>query len=755
MENANSKTVELSDLFKPIRRNIGTIVILFITIVGTVSFFTATAEKVFESSAVLSIQEAVRTQNQLVEVPSVLYQKYIVQNQVAVLESRSLASRVVKDLMKSEYSDSLQILGNRKRKSKIPSFLKKIIGGASDSKKESPPSFQKIVRRFKKATSVSFGQETNIIELKARSNDPWEAAFIVNTWVKAYQDYNRSDTRDEVTQTRNFLEKKLKEYEKKLTQSEQALAKYQRENKVVSLPDESQQIVTQLANFQSSYNSTITELQSVKQKLDYLRSQLDESKKNLVKDMANISNPVLSELQQNMAELVSKRAAFEAQLIGAGIEPSKNSKIKEMDSRIQGIRQRIIKETKKLVENGLDNMNPLDKSESLITKILELETDFKALRAKANSQKEIVDTYTKQLELLPDKKLRLAKLERNVQVNNKIYFMLREKAEEARIRQAGQVSIARVVDFAQPPSKAVSPRPMLNLFFSMFFSLLLGIGVAYAREYFEDSIKEADDVESLGMNVLGSIPMAKGDRPRLWRKKKRSEWGITRARQILPYFLIQQDSYSPIAESYKSLRTTLFAIDQQKRKTVLLTSPGPAEGKSTTVANLAITIAQRGVKTLLVDSDLRRPVLDILFMGSHKRVGLTNFLKGENTIQKLVRPTTVHGLDLMPAGMSIKDAAELLSSKRMVSFIREAQNLYDMVIFDSPPVLPVSDASILSSMVDGIIVVMRAHKTTRDSVKETLSILNSVGANVLGGIITGTERRKYYRYHDYYNNPQT
>ena len=722
---------------------------------GTVIFFTVTAEKVYEASAVLSIQEAVRTQNQLVEVPSVLYQKYIVQNQVAVLESRSLAGRVIKDLMNSEYSDSLKILGRIKNRSASAFFRKIFNKRAGKSRKNSLPSFDKKISRFRKATTVSYGQETNIIKLKARSNVPWEAAFIVNTWLKAYQDYNRSDTKDEVTQTRNFLEKKLKEYERKLTQSEQSLAKYQRKNKVVSLPDESKQIVTQLANFQSSYNSTITELQSIKQKLAYLNSQLDESKKNLVKDMANISNPVLGELQKDMAELVSKRAAFEAQLIGAGIEPSTNSKMKEMDSRIQGIRRRIIKETKKLVENGLNNMNPLGKSENLITKILELETDYKALSAKASSQKKIVDTYTAQLEMLPDKKLQLAKLERNVQVNNKIYFMLREKAEEARIRQAGQISIARIVDLANPPSKPVSPRPMLNLFFSIFFSLLLGIGVAYAREYFEDSVKGPDDAEYLGMKVIGTIPVAKSDKRKLLRKKKNREWGITRARQILPYFLIQQDSYSPIAESYKSLRTKLFAVEGEKRRTILLTSPGPAEGKSTTVANLAITVAQKGVKTLLVDSDLRRPVLDILFMGSHKRLGLANYLKGEESIQKLVRPTTVRGLDLMPASMSVKDAAELLSSRNMVKFIHAAQNMYDMVIFDSPPILPVSDATILSSLVDGIILVMRAHRTTRDSVKESLSILNSVGANILGGIITGTERRKYYKYHGYYNGPHT
>ena len=327
--------------------------------------------------------------------------------------------------------------------------------------------------------------------------------------------------------------------------------------------------------------------------------------------------------------------------------------------------------------------------------------------------------------------------------------MLREKAEEARIKQAGQVSIARVVDLAQPSNDPISPRPLVNFVVSLFFSLLLGFGIAYAKEFFEDTVRGQDDIDRLGLKLLGSIPAAKSEKGIF--KKKDDDWGITRARQILPYFLVQQDSYSPIAESYKSLRTTLFAIEKQNRRSILLTSPGPSEGKSTTVANLAITIAQKGVKTLLVDSDLRRPVLDILFLGSHKQVGLSNYLNGGTSIKDMVRPTTVHGLDLMPAGVAVKNAAEILSSRQMVKFIQEAEKEYSIVILDSPPVLPVSDASILASIVDGVVLILRTDKTTRQSIKESVTTLNSVNANIMGCVLTGTEKRKYYRYHDYYS----
>ena len=748
----NITPINLRELIRPLYRSRWLILISFVSVVGTVAFLTLTSKPVYEASAILSIREGAGLQGDLFGVPNVLLQKYRIKNEVAVLKSRKLAASVIKKLEQSSYKDSLSILGNCPQTT--PSLREKIFAFLKKKKKSvKKPSFPELIEKFRGQTKVSYGRDTDIIELKGRAPSPWEAAYIVNTWVTAYQDYNLSDTRGEVVQTKNFLKTKLQEIEKKLAISEQRLANYKKQKKVVSLSTETEQLVVQLSSFESLYNKTKTDQESVEKQLAYLKSRLDENKKSLVEDMVKLSNPVLEQLQKNMAKLEAEKAAYEAQLIGAGYTSKGDVKLAQMENRLSGIKKKIVEETKKLVKSDLSGINPLGQSENLITQILELKTTRESLNAKLSALKSIINDYTQKLEALPDKSLELARLERDVQVNTKIYVMLREKYEEARIKEAGQISIVRVVDMAEPPVSPVSPKVYLNLFLGVFFGLLLGIAVAYGREYFEDSIKKKEDLEEMGLRVLGTIPAIKKDKLPAPSRKHQKNWNIIRAKEVFPYLITHKKSYSTISEAYRAIRTSIYFSNrlQKRKKTILLTSPGPWEGKSTTTANLAITMAQKGLKTLLVDSDLRRPILDVLFTGSHRKVGLTNYLAREINWQEAVRETTVNGLYLIPAGVGVKNASEILSSKLMWSFIEEVKKEYGIVLFDSPPLLPVTDGAVLAALVDGVILIAKMGKTSRDGIKRSIDILKDVNAKIIGTVLTGVRGPDYYGYKDYYN----
>jgi len=748
----NLNPINLREIIWPLRRSWGLILISFFSVVLTVTFLTLTSKPVYEASAILSIREGQGLQGDLFGVPNALLQKYRIKNEVAVLKSRKLAASVIRKLEESTYKDSLSILGNSLQST--PSLRNKIFSLLKRKNKSlKKPSFQKLVEKFRGRTKVSYGRDTNIIELKARASSPWEAACIVNAWVNAYQDYNLTDTRGEVVQTKNFLKAKLQEVEKKLAISEERLAEYKKQKKVVSLSTETEQLVVQLSSFESLYNKTKTDRESVEKQLNYLKSRLDENKKNLVEDMVKLSNPVLEQLQKSMAKLEAEKAAYEAQLIGAGYTSKEDVKLVQMENRLSGIKKKIVEETKKLVQSDLSSINPLGQSENLITQILELKTTRESLNAKLKALKSIINDYNRKLETLPDKSLELARLERDVQVNTKIYVMLREKYEEARIKEAGQISIVRVVDMAEPPVSPVSPKVYLNLFLGAFFGLLLGIAFAYGREYFEDSIKKKEDLEEMGLRVLGTIPSIKKDKLPISPRKHQKNWNIIRAKEVFPYLITHKKSYSTISEAYRAIRTSIYFSNRspKRKKTILLTSPGPWEGKSTTTANLAITMAQKGLKTLLVDSDLRRPILDVLFTGSHRKVGLTNYLAREINWREAVRETTVNGLYLIPAGVGVKNASEILSSKLMWSFIEEIKKEYGIVFFDSPPLLPVTDAAVLAALVDGVILITKIGKTSREGIKRSMDILRDVRAKILGTVLTGVRGPDYYGYKDYYN----
>ncbi len=723
------------------------------SVVVTVGFFTFTSERIYEASATLSIRQGGDLHGQLFNIPSVFHQKYLVENQVAALESHSLAVDVVRKLQESTYKDSLHILGNGPLR-KVPSIREKLFSRLvkRDSVKKKP-SFQGQVNGLISTTKVSYSRDSDIIELKGRAPSPWEAAYIVNTWVEAYQNYNRSDTQGEVRQTKRFLETKLKEMERKLALSEEGLTEYQKREKVISLPNETEQLVAQLASFESLYNQTKTELEAVENKLSYLKNQLDESKKNLVEDMAKLSSPSIKQLQETMADLVARKAAFEAQLLGEGYQVEGNPQLDQMENRLNGIKEKIVEETRKLITRDLTNINPLDHSESLLTQILEMETTQASLQAKRGTLKSIVDEYTWKLETLPDKSLGLARMERDIQVNSKLYVMLREKYEETRIREAGQEGIIRVVDLAELPTKAILPRTRLNILLGLFFGILLSVGLAFGREYFENSVRSEDDLREMDLHVIGGVPCIKKGKFNSSRGSKQKEWHVSRARGIFPYLLTHQNGNSTVAEAYRAIRTSIyFSAHQKQWKTILLTSPGPGDGKSTTAANVAITMAQKGVKTLLVDSDLRRPVLDILFIGVNRKIGLTNYLGREVEWKEAVRETTVEGLHLLTAGIAVKNASEILSSKTMLSLIEEMKREYGIVIFDSPPLLPVTDATVLASVVDGVVLVVRAEKTSKEGVKRSIDLLRSVGAKVLGAVLTGVHSPDLYEYRDYYSH---
>jgi capsular exopolysaccharide synthesis family protein len=217
--------------------------------------------------------------------------------------------------------------------------------------------------------------------------------------------------------------------------------------------------------------------------------------------------------------------------------------------------------------------------------------------------------------------------------------------------------------------------------------------------------------------------------------------------------MLQRNGDYEISEVYRTASTKLYlSKKKQDIKSILFTSPNPAEGKSTTVANVAIAMANRGVKTLLVDTDFRGPVLDVLFLGAQRQNGLTNVLGNKIEWNNAIRETAVKNLFFMPAGAMVKNAPEILGSHTMRQFYNQARKEFGLILFDSPPVIPVADAMILASLVDGIVLVVKAGKTTRTHVRKAIELLSPLNSHILGGIVTGLHRHDFTEYHAYYRS---
>jgi capsular exopolysaccharide synthesis family protein len=290
-------------------------------------------------------------------------------------------------------------------------------------------------------------------------------------------------------------------------------------------------------------------------------------------------------------------------------------------------------------------------------------------------------------------------------------------------------SVVEIIDQAEAESQPARPNVKLNLALGIVVGLIVGVGLAFFIEYLDTSVKTIDDVErALQAPVLGVIPQNVGS-------------------------LIEEGPDSPHAEAYRVLRTNiLFSRKRENANTLTVVSGGAGEGKSTTILNLATVFAQNGQRVLLVDSDLRRPSLH-KSMKISNATGLTNYLLGQMPIEQVIQTTSMPTLDFLPSGKLPSSSLGILNSPQMRDFIREVGRRYDFVFFDSPPIMGVSDASILASMVDLTLLVIQYRKYPQAMTVRAKQMVEKVGGSLLGVVLNNiniSQDSYYYYYSGYY-----
>ncbi|MFL5561145.1 MAG: GumC family protein [Gemmatimonadaceae bacterium] len=366
---------------------------------------------------------------------------------------------------------------------------------------------------------------------------------------------------------------------------------------------------------------------------------------------------------------------------------------------------------------------------------------LKGIESRLASYNQTIETLRQQAERYPPLESEQARLMADVKTAQTTYDNLLSQYQMARIAESADGATVRVVDAAPLPGFAVAPNRQRAVAMAMLVGLALGLAVAIGLDRLDDSVKSPDELPThFQLAVLGQIPAI-----RISEKQANANVPLSR---LVSHF----DPRSVVAEAYRSLRTNIaFARAQSRARTLVLTSPGPADGKSTTVANLAITFAQQGQRTLLVDADLRRAVLDKTF-SVPRTPGLTEVIVGVSPLADAVHPTTVANLSVMGSGQLPPNPSELLGSQRMREVLVEARESFDVVLFDSPPLLAVTDAAVLSTMVDGVILVVRVGSTSREAVRRAAAHLRAVHSHVLGAVLNDIDvgRGGYYGGYGYY-----
>lgn len=443
-----------------------------------------------------------------------------------------------------------------------------------------------------------------------------------------------------------------------------------------------------------------------------------------------------------------------------------------------------LKDSENILARFQEQESPTGMGITLQNLLLDLEVQRKTLLEKyTENHPDVIGIDAKisevknNLKKLPQKELEYNRLLREVEINNKIYRDLKNKLEAARIDEAEKISDVSLVDYAVSPAKPIKPNKQLNYVLGMAIGMMLGFVSIFILEQMDTSIGTIDEVENyLKLPTLGIIPYLKSpnEKKKSWlerilfkRSTKVDVWRQARERLLFNYA-----NTSTVFEAYRILRTNIRTeIFQEKAKgnVFLFTSSGPEEGKSLTISNLAIVMAQGGLRTLLIDADMRRSTIHHIYGLKSKEPGLADILRGTAKFQEVIRTfadilmgsigfddiiriPNLDNLNILTSGAYPMTPAELLATRDMDNLLKELREEYDLILIDSPPVLAVADAAILAPKVDMVVLIYRVGTTLRSVLLRTKNHLLEAGAK-LGGVILNNispEMEMTYGYQDYY-----
>jgi tyrosine-protein kinase Etk/Wzc len=349
-----------------------------------------------------------------------------------------------------------------------------------------------------------------------------------------------------------------------------------------------------------------------------------------------------------------------------------------------------------------------------------------------------------------------ASLAERVEPYKQMGNQLREEYQRARITEAVEAGHLEIIDLATLPYQPINSGLLLKLAIGLMLGVALGGGSAFAREAINTSVRRRQELEDLlRVPTLAVVPrtLVPGLRGRGWLLPAfggSKSAGSLPAPDLPPGELVTLSSpLSPGAESYRMLRTgVLFSRDGERVQSIVVTSSVPEEGKTTTAANLAIAVAQEGLRPLIIDCDLRRARLHKLF-GTGKSPGLVQIVQDQVPLDTAIRATSQDGLSFLPAGLLPPGPSDLLSSSRMQELLDQLTARYDLVILDAPPLLALADAAVLTALADGVVLVVRAGRTARGAMEQARRQLTFVGARLLGTVLNDPDAQLIYD-EDYY-----
>lgn len=569
-------------------------------------------------------------------------------------------------------------------------------------------------------------RESRLVEVSYRDPSPERARQILSTLVNVYTDRNIDVALESTTNAAEWLEGQVQKLKEELEGTEATLHEYKKGNRILSISlDEQSNMIRQEMQ---QLSTALTAVKVRRAEVAAVAAELELGAPDGGVDLANpelLRDDVLQKLRYSLNEAVAEHDA----LIGAG-KGAEHPLVASANARIVAARAALSLEVANVRRAAQRDLAVVDREVADLTALFE-QAQQRALE-------------------LGGLELDYRRLERSKVNTEKLYSLVIERSKESNLTRMMRFNNIQLIDPPQVSKVPVSPRVPLNMTLGLVGGLALGLCGAFGREMFDRSVKSPSDIEhELGLTFLGLLPRVGRSTGSGYGSR-----GVARRRRgsDAPHveLIVHEEPHSSVSEASRGLRTNVsFMSPDKPYRSLLVTSAGPSEGKTTVACCLAIAMAQAGHKVLLVDCDLRRPRLHRVFSKTNER-GVTSALVDRGSLKSAVTETEVPGLSLLASGPSCPNPAESLQSKAFQSLLEELGADYDRLVIDSPPIGPVTDAAILSTRVDASLLVIRALSTTRDAALHARRGLDDVRANLIGAVLNAADPSRadyphYYR----------
>lgn len=722
---SSEEEIHLRDYLKVIQKRKWTVISFFVILVTTVTISTFKMRPIYRSTVQILIEKEnpnIVEFRQVMEVNAVDLDYY--QTQYKMLESRSLARQVIDSLHLQDHPEFSPKPGEDWSLTALLSGLFSDLLSSLEPAKPHPGGEaaaasirdSRLINSFLGKLKVEPIRNSRLVNMSYQGYDPALITDIANTLARLYIEQNLQHKFSASQEATGWLSGELVNLKKKVEVSQVALQRYKAQHSIISLTplEEGAQggkenvMAQKLAELTSELTKSRTE--RIGLETLYHQVQALSSRPEMVESVPTVTgNSLIKDLKGQYVKLLGESSELSKKY------GEKHPRMIQLDTELETIKEKIALEVKKIAKG--------------------IEIEYQVARSRENTLRQALEDQKREAMDLNQKAIEYSVLRREADSNQQLYDSLLKRMKEATLTTELKSSNIRVIDPAEIPETPIKPKKKLNLLLALITGLMLGVGLAFFFEYLDNTVKTPEEVERyLGLPFLGPVG------------RFRMEEGRASGNELI----VLEQPKSNVAEGLRNIRTNLlFSSPEAARKALMITSTATSEGKTVLAANLAVVLAQTGKRVLLIDADLRKPRINRVFH-IDREPGLSNLLIGEATLDSVLRETEVENLRVIPAGPIPPNPSELLGLPTLERLLQEAWEKFDLILFDSPPVMSVTDPLVLASRLDGVILVVKGGYTPRDPIRRVISQLSDVNAKMLGVVLNNVDFRKERYYYQYY-----